>query len=211
MAGVEIAIDNAQDGLEGEILVRGDMVMMGYYGNELASAETIDGQGWLHTGDIGLIGRKDGCIRITGRQKSMIVLKNGKKVFPEEIEFLLGQYNFIKESLVWGEAEEDGDVDVWARIVLDRDVISSEGGDISDESGISIKISELLKEINRKLPSFKAVKYFIFGEDDMAKTTTRKIKRNVELDSIRQALARNSMKIKEAAGKIGRASCRERV
>jgi long-chain acyl-CoA synthetase len=131
----------------------------------------------------------------------MIVLKNGKKVFPEEIEYLIGQYDYIKESLVWGETEGDGDVDVWVKIVLDRDVIHSEGGDVTDEINMSTRISELIKEVNKKMPSFKSVKYFIFGEDDMAKTTTRKIKRNVELEKMKEILARNSMKVKEAAGR----------
>ena len=201
LTGVEVAIDNEQDGQEGEILVRGDIVMIGYYNDEEATAEAIDEQGWFHTGDVGVIGPKDGCIRITGRKKSMIVLKNGKKVFPEEIEFLIGQYDFIKESLVWGETEGDGDVDVWVKIVLDRDVIHSEGGDVTDEINMSTRISELIKEVNKKMPSFKSVKYFIFGEDDMAKTTTRKIKRNVELEKMKEILARNSMKVKEAAGR----------
>ncbi len=201
LTGVDIAIDNVKDGTEGEILVRGDMVMMGYYNDGESTAEAIDSEGWLHTGDIGFIDPKNGCIRITGRQKSMIVLKNGKKVFPEEIEFLLGQYDFVKESLVWGEHEGDGDVDVWVKIVLDRDVISSEGGDVSNEEHMRSKISDLLKEVNKKMPSFKSIKFFVFGEDDMAKTTTRKIKRNVEMEGLKEILARNSLKIKEAAGR----------
>ncbi|MHB8962272.1 MAG: AMP-dependent synthetase/ligase, partial [Saccharofermentanales bacterium] len=200
MTGVEIAIDNEKDGIEGEILVRSDIVMMGYYKDEAATREAIDEQGWFHTGDIGRIDPKNDCLYITGRKKSMIVLKNGKKVFPEEIEFLLGQFDFIKESLVWGEAEESGDVDVWVKVVLNKDVLDSQGSDVTDEKSMRSKIEDMIKEVNKMMPSFKSIKYFVFGEDDMEKTTTKKIKRNVELDSVRAILEKNKIKIKEAAG-----------
>ncbi len=201
LTGVEVAIDNETTGLEGEILVRGDIVMLGYYKNEEATSEAIDNEGWFHTGDIGRIDPKDNCLYITGRIKSMIVLKNGKKVFPEEIEYLLGQFDFIKESMVWGESDEGGDVDVWAKVVLDKEALKSQGSDISDEEGMKAKLESLLAEINKKMPSFKSIKYFVFGEEDMEKTTTKKIKRNIELDSIKDIIMKNKLKIKEAAGK----------
>jgi len=201
LTGVEVAIDNEAPGLEGEILVRGDIVMLGYYKNEEATSEAIDNDGWFHTGDIGRIDPKDNCLYITGRIKSMIVLKNGKKVFPEEIEYLLGQFDFIKESMVWGESDEGGDVDVWAKVVLDKEALKSQGSDISDEEGMKAKLESLLAEINKKMPSFKAIKYFVFGEEDMEKTTTKKIKRNIELESIKEIIMKNKLKIKEAAGK----------
>lgn len=201
LTGVEVAIETEVDGEEGEILVRGDLVMQGYYNDEEATAEAIDENGWFHTGDVGRINPKNNCLTITGRKKSMIVLKNGKKVFPEEIEFLLGQYDFIKETLVWGESQEDGDVDVWVKVVLNKEVIKSEGEDVSDEEKMSDKIKHIIKDVNEKMPSFKSIKYFIFGEEDMEKTTTKKIKRNIELSSIKETLEKNSIKIKEAAGR----------
>ncbi|MHB1452899.1 MAG: AMP-dependent synthetase/ligase [Saccharofermentanales bacterium] len=201
LTGVEIAVANEKDGEEGEILIRSDIVMIGYYKDEEATREAIDEQGWFHTGDIGRIDPKNDCLYITGRKKSMIVLKNGKKVFPEEIEFLLGQFDFIKESLVWGEAEESGDVDVWVKVVLNKDVLDSQGSDVTDEKSMRSKIEDMIKEVNKMMPSFKSIKYFIFGEDDMEKTTTKKIKRNVELDSVRAILEKNKIKIKEAAGR----------
>ena len=103
--------------------------------------------------------------------------------------------------MVWGESDEGGDVDVWAKVVLDKDALKSEGSDISDEEGIKVKLDSLLAEINNKMPSFKAIKYFIFGEEDMEKTTTKKIKRNIELESIKEIIRKNKLKIKEAAGK----------
>jgi len=201
LTGVEVAIDNENPGQEGEILVRGDIVMLGYYKNEEATKDVMDEQGWFHTGDIGRIDPKDNCLYITGRLKSMIVLKNGKKVFPEEIEYLLGQFDFIKESMVWGESDEDGDIDVWAKVVLDKEALKSQGSDISDEEGMKAKLESLLAEINKKMPSFKSIKYFVFGEEDMEKTTTKKIKRNIELDSIKDIILKNKLKLKEVAGK----------
>ncbi len=201
LTGVELAIDNEKDGEEGEILVRGDIVMLGYFEDEEATAELIDEDGWFRTGDIGVIHPRNKTLTITGRQKSMVVLKNGKKVFPEEIEFLLGQYDIVKESLVWGEIEEDGDVDVWVRIVLNPDALKAEGGDPDDEEGTGRKISELLKEVNKKMPSFKSIKHFIFGHDDMEKTTTKKIKRNIELKNLKDMLSKGSMKVKEISGR----------
>lgn len=201
LTGVDIAIDNDEDGYEGEILVRSDIVMMGYYKNEEATREVIDENGWFHTGDIGRIDPKNKCLFITGRIKSMIVLKNGKKVFPEEIEYLLGQFDFIKESLVWGELDSDGDVDVWAKVVLDGDVLKSQGSDVNDEHSMKARLDAMIKEVNQKMPSFKSIKFFIFGEDDMEKTTTKKIKRTIELESIKQIIKDSQMKVKEAAGK----------
>lgn len=201
LSGVQLAVDSKTPGQEGEILVRGNVVMKGYYKDENATEEAIDSNGWFHTGDIGRIDPKNKCLSITGRMKSMIVLKNGKKVFPEEIEHILGQFDFIKESMVWGEARETGDVDVWAKVVLDKDILESRGEDIEDEENVKKKLDSLFKEINRKLPAYKSVNYYIYGEDDMEKTTTRKIKRNIELDSIRGIIQKNKIRIKQAAGK----------
>lgn len=201
LTGVEIAIDTEVPGDEGEILVRSDIVMIGYYKNEEATREAIDPDGWFHTGDVGRIDPRNNCLFITGRQKSMIVLKNGKKVFPEEIEHLLGQFDFIKESMVWGEQEEDGEVQVWAKVVIDKDAMNAGENVLHDENSIRDYLDKIIREVNKKMPSFKSVKYFIFGEKDMAKTTTMKIKRTIELASIKEILEKNKLKIKEVTGK----------
>ncbi len=201
LTGVEVAIDNEYPGEEGEILVRGDIVMLGYYKNEEATNEAIDTQGWFHTGDIGRIDPKTNCLSITGRIKSMIVLKNGKKIFPEEIEQLLGQSDFIKESLVWGETEDDGEVAVWAKVIIDKDEVEAAGSTIHDENWIKDKMDQIIREVNKKMPSFKSVKHFIFGETEMEKTTTKKIKRNIELASIKKILDENKIKIKDFTGR----------
>jgi len=200
LTGVDVAIDNQKPGEEGEILVHGDIVMMGYYKNEEATSEVIDEQGWFHTGDIGRIDPKTDCLYITGRIKSMIVLKNGKKIFPEEIEHLLGQFEFVKESLVWGETEPDGEVDVWAKVVIDKENLEA-NSKYHDENWVKEKIDQIIREVNKKMPSFKSVKFFIFGENEMEKTTTKKIKRTIELASIRKSLEENKIKIKDFTGK----------
>ncbi|HBL84999.1 MAG: hypothetical protein A2Y17_07200 [Clostridiales bacterium GWF2_38_85] len=201
LTGVEIAIDTDQPGAENEILVRGDMVMLGYYKNEEATKEAIDKQGWFHTGDIGRIDPKDNCLYITGRLKSMIVLKSGKKIFPEEIENLLGKSEFIKESLVWGETDEDGEVAVWAKCIINKEALEAHGANIEDETWIKEKLDTAIHEVNKKLTSFKAIRYFTFGENDMIKTTTQKIKRTMEIDSIKSMLEKNKIKLREIAGK----------
>ncbi len=131
----------------------------------------------------------------------MIVLKSGKKIFPEEIEHLLGQFDIVKESLVWGETEEDGEVNVWAKVVIDKEQLESQGSAMHDESGIREKMDRIIREVNRKMPSFKSIKFFIFGEDEMEKTTTKKVKRTLELASIRRILEENRVKLRDLAGK----------
>jgi len=201
LTGVEVAIDNETPGEEGEILVRGDIVMLGYYKDDEATKEAIDENRWFHTGDIGRIDPKTDCLYITGRIKSMIVLKNGKKIFPEEIEHLLGQFDFVKESLVWGQTEADGEVNVWAKVVIDKENLESQGSTFHDEGWIKEKMDQIIREVNKKMPSFKSIKYFIFGEKEMEKTTTKKIKRTIELASINKILEENKIKIRDFTGK----------
>ena len=127
VAGVEVAINSDVPGEPGEILVRGPIVMKGYYKDPEATAAVIDADGWFHTGDVGEINPKNNCLTITGRLKSMIVLSNGKKIFPEEIEFLLNQNPVVRESLVWGEMDANGEVVVAAKVVLDLERMQEEG------------------------------------------------------------------------------------
>jgi long-chain acyl-CoA synthetase len=201
LTGVEVAIDAEKPGAEGEILVRGEIVMLGYYKDKAATTEVIEPDGWFHTGDIGRIDPRTQCLYITGRIKSMIVLKNGKKIFPEEIEHLLGQFDIVKESLVWGETEDDGEVNVWAKVVIDKDQLESQGSTMHDEIGIKERMDRIIREVNKKMPSFKSVKFFIFGENEMQKTTTKKVKRTIELASIKRILEENKIKIKDFTGK----------
>ena len=200
MGGIELAVDSEAPGEPGEILVRGPIVMLGYYQDAAATAEVIDSEGWFHTGDIGRIDPATGCLSITGRQKSMIVLKSGKKVFPEEIEYLLGQDKLIKESLVWGE-DDEGDVVVSAKVVLDPDVLKEKLGQDASENQIRAHLDQLIREINSRLPSFKGIRQYVFSFQDMVKTTTLKIKRPIEIAGIREWLAHHKLRLKDITGK----------
>jgi len=200
MGGTEIAVDSETPGEPGEILVRGPIVMLGYYQDPAATAEVIDPEGWFHTGDIGRIDPATGCLSITGRLKSMIVLKSGKKVFPEEIEYLLGQDKLIKESLVWGE-DDEGDVVVAAKVVLDRDVLKEKLGQDVSEHQIRDHLDQLIREINSRLPSFKGIRQYVFSFQDMVKTTTLKIKRPIEIAGIRDWLTRHKLRLKDITGR----------
>ncbi len=200
IAGVEVAID-AKKGQPGEILVRGPIVMLGYYEDEAATAEVIDQDGWFRTGDIGMICPRSGFLTITGRLKSMIVLKNGKKVYPEEIEFMINQKKFIKESLVWGEEGKTGDVYVNAKIVIDRDQIEEKGIKSSDDAALKLQLDQIIADINRHLPSFKKIRNYVYSFQDMVKTTTRKVRRPIEIANIQNRFARLKLTWQELSGK----------
>ncbi len=189
IADVTVAIDNDKRGEPGEILVFADSVMKGYLDDPEATKEAIDEAGWLHTGDIGRVGRKN-SISITGRSKSMIVLESGKKVFPEELESLLTQKEFIKDSLVFGQETSSGDVIITAKLVVDEEKIrertGKHDGDLS-EADIREELAIMIEDINRSLPSFKGIRSYFYSFQDMIKTTTMKVRRGMEMDNL-QAL-----------------------
>lgn len=176
--GVEIDIINKDEDGIGEIIAKGPNIMLGYYNNKEATDEVLI-DGWFHTGDLGMINER-GNLKITGRKKNVIVLKNGKNVFPEELEGLLNKDEFIKESLVWGEEKEDGDVTVNAKIVPNMENIKRKFGNLTD-SQLNEKIKEIIKNVNHKLSSYKAIKKFEISFDEFVKTTTQKVKRFEEL------------------------------
>jgi len=201
VAGVEIAVDAEQPGEPGEILIRGPIVMNGYYQDPAATAEAINEEGWFHTGDIGVINPKNNYLSITGRLKSMIVLKSGKKVFPEELEFMINQNALIKESMVWGEENAEGDVFVNAKIVLDRELIKQEGVKPADDAELKMRLDLIIAEINRHLPSFKSIRNYVFSFQDMVKTTTLKIRRPIEIASVRNLMESSKLRWRELTGR----------
>ncbi len=159
----------------GEIQVKGDNVMLGYYNNPDANADVFTEDGWFRTGDVGY---KDGegCIYITGRIKFVIVLENGKNVFPEEIEEYLENVDTIAECCVIGRKAEDSDaVNVIAVVYPDFTKFSKDASD--DEIKESIRKS--INAINKKLPSFKQIKSVEIRKTEFEKTTTKKIKRQL--------------------------------
>lgn len=200
IADTEVAIDNNQPGEEGEILVRGGIVMAGYLNDDgTINRDSIDEDGWLHTGDIGRLGEK-GCLFITGRVKSMIVLPTGKKVFPEEVEYLINRSGLVADSMVWGEGEGQ-DVFVSAKFVLNPDDFKDEQGQPLEPQNIKERLDKLVADVNAAMPSFKMIKYYVYSFEDMVRTTTKKIKRNVEQDKIKNALQGNATRIKDWSGR----------
>lgn len=163
-------------------MAKGPSVMLGYYNNDEATKEALEPDGWFHTGDLARID-KDGYIYICGRKKNVIVLSNGKNVFPEEIETLLNKVEGIKESFVYERKEEDGDPRVCVKLVYDKDIIK-ELYNIEGEDSINEFLWEKVKEINKLMPKYKYVKEMIITEEPLIKTTTLKVKRHEELKKI---------------------------
>ena len=179
---VEVKIDNPDSDGIGELMAKGPSVMLGYYENEEATKEALEPDGWFHTGDLARID-KDGFIYIAGRKKSVIVLNNGKNVFPEEIETLLNKVEGIKESFVYEKKEDDGDVKVCVKIVYDKEMIK-ELYNIEGEDKIREFLWEKVKDVNKLMPKYKYVREMIITEEELIKTTTLKIKRHEEMKKI---------------------------
>jgi long-chain acyl-CoA synthetase len=179
---VEVKIDNPDKSGVGELLAKGKSVMLGYYNNEEANKEVFTEDGWFRTGDLARID-KDGYIYISGRKKFVIVLKNGKNVYPEEIESLLEKSDLIKECMVFGMPAKDGDVTLSVKVCYDKDYIKKEFGEIKEEE-IKEKIWNWVKEINKTMPKYKYVKKLLLTDEELVKTTTLKIKRNIEMEKI---------------------------
>ena len=179
---VEVKIDDPDEEGIGELMAKGPSIMLGYYENEEATKSALDSDGWFHTGDLARID-KDGFIYIAGRKKSVIVLNNGKNVFPEEIETLLNKVEGIKETFVYEKKEADGDVKVCVEIVYDKEMIK-DLYHIEDEEKIKEFLWEKVKEVNKLMPKYKYVREMIATEEPLIKTTTLKIKRHEELKKV---------------------------
>ena len=182
MPNVEVKIENPDEDGVGELLAKGPNIMLGYYENEEATKSTLDKEGWLHTGDLARID-KDGYIYIAGRKKSVIVLNNGKNVYPEELENLLNKVEGIKESFVYEKKDDDGDVKVCSKIVYDKDLIK-ELYNVEGEDNIKEFLWNKVKEINNLMPKYKYIREMIITEEELIKTTTLKIKRHEEMKKI---------------------------
>ena len=183
MNSVEILIKNPDSNGIGEIAVKGPNVMLGYYNNETQTNAVLK-DGWFYTGDLGYID-KDGFLFITGRKKDLIVLKNGKKVFPEEIELLINRLDEVEESFVYGlpDRNDKNDVKVAVKIVYNKDFVNNKYPDIS-EKDLEAVLWAKIKDINKTLPIYKYIKHMTFTSEPLIKTTTNKIKRNEELKQI---------------------------
>ena len=180
---VEVDIVNKNEDNIGEIRVKGDCNMLGYYKMPELTSEVLK-DGWFYTGDLGYMD-KDGYLYITGRSKNLIVLKNGKKVFPEELETVVNRIDLISESMVFGMPDKynDNDIKVSIKVVFDDEVIKEKYSDKTDEELHQI-LWEKIKNINTTFPKYKHIKNLITTHEELIKTTTKKIKRNEEMNKI---------------------------
>lgn len=171
---VEI-VNKDKDGI-GEVRVKGPNIMMGYYENEEATNKVLK-DGWFYTGDLGYIDN-DGFLFLTGREKDVIVMKNGKKVFPEELEVLVNNLPEVEECFIYGMAQkgDKNDPMVSVKIVYNKDAIINRS-----EDELYDILWNKVKEINKTLPSYKYIKNMIITDEPLIKTTTHKIKRKEEL------------------------------
>ncbi len=170
-----VTIQNPDDNGIGEICVDGPMVMLGYYKNKKATALVKKG-GVFHTGDLGYCDNA-GFFHITGRSKNVIVTKGGKNIYPEEIEYYLNSDPVVLESLIFGE-EKKGDEAVVAQVVPDEDAIKEklQKEELTHED-INEAVSDVVKGINKKLPSYKSIRRFSIRRREFEKTSSQKIKR----------------------------------
>lgn len=178
--GFDVKIDNPdpETGI-GEICAKGGNVMLGYYKNPEAT-EAVLKDGWFHTGDLGYLD-KDHFVYITGRLKNVIITKNGKNVYPEEIENYLGKIPYVEECMVWGkDSEETGETLIFASIRADyEEVKGALGEDYTDEQ-VAELIWKEIDNINMELPFFKRIKKIDVRKEEFEKTTGKKIKRYVD-------------------------------
>ena len=181
LPSLNVKISNPDENGEGEITVKGPSVMLGYYNNEEENKKALK-DGWFYTGDYGYID-KDGFIWITGRKKDIIVLRNGKNVYPQEIEFLINKLPYVKESLVYQRERNSTDTMLCAKIVYDEDILKETFGEKTEKEYKAL-IFEDIKEINKTLPVFKHVKSISITTKELVKTTTQKVKRYEELKNV---------------------------
>ena len=165
---------------EGEILIAGDTVMMGYYNDPAETAKVMEGE-WFHTGDIGYLD-EDNYIYITGRSKNVIVTQNGKNIYPEEIEGLLARVEEIKECMVYGkEVAGEKELVITVKVIPNYERIEELHGEGLDEEAVYKLIWEQIRGVNKKLSNYKTIKKLEIKHDEFEKTTTMKIKRFAEI------------------------------
>ncbi len=180
---IQAKIEDANEEGMGELVVKGPNVMLGYYNDEEATKEVLE-DGWFRTGDLAKID-EDGYIFICGRKKSVIVLKNGKNIFPEEMEALVNKIEGVKESFIFGKQQSDDkdDIKINVKIVFDREIMQ-EAYKVTTDDEIYKVLAEKVKEVNQIMPKYKAIRGILISEEPLLKTTTSKIKRQANLEII---------------------------
>lgn len=178
-----IEIANPDENGIGEIRVKGPNVMLGYYEMPEETAAVLK-DGWFYTGDLGFMDKK-GYITITGRNKNMIVLKNGKKIFPEELETLVNRIEFVEECMVFGLPDKDdkNDVKLSVKVVYNKEAVEEKYHGIEEEE-IKEIIWKEIKDLNTTFPRYKHIQHLILTKEELIKTTTKKVKRQEEMKKI---------------------------
>lgn len=173
--GVTLKIDAPNADGVGEILAKGDNIMLGYYRDEEATRAVLDEDGWFHTGDLGCIDQ-EGDLYIRGRKKNVIVTENGKNIYPEELETRLSEYPDVSEVLVVT-GKEHGETCVKAKIFPNLDLLREKLGAMPTAEQISAHIKRIVKEVNARIPAYKQIRIVEVVKEALEKTTTQKIKR----------------------------------
>ena len=177
LPGCDVKIlDPDPDGI-GEFIAKGDNVFMGYYRDPENTALALDADGYYHTGDLGYID-KDGFCIITGRKKNVIIAKNGKNVFPEEIEYLLSLSPIVAESVVSGIHDDaKDDILIQATIFPDKEELEAKLGPDPSEDAIQTALEAVVADVNEKLVNYKKIKKVVYRPVEFEKNTSKKIKR----------------------------------
>lgn len=171
----ETKVINKDESGIGEILYRGPNVMKGYYNMPEATAEVIDEEGWLHTGDLGFIDPQ-GWMYLTGRVKNVIVTATGENVYPEEIEEFVNQNEFIEDSMVFPHKTTEGE-NVGIQILPAMEPLSEKFGYEPNEEELNTFFKDLINELNQDLSVYKRIRDVFVRKEDFIRTTTKKIKR----------------------------------
>lgn len=178
LPSVTVSISGADENGIGEVVARGPNVMAGYLDQPEETAEVIK-DGWLYTGDLGRIDEK-GNLWICGRKKNVIVMKNGKNIFPEEIEALLMTLPYIDDCMVFPR-EKHNELVLWAKIIYKQDYLKQNN---IDDVCLAETVKKDIAKINARMPKYKQINHFIIDDEPMIQTTTKKVKRNLEMEKI---------------------------
>ena len=185
---IELKVDKPDENGIGEIIAKTPAIMLGYYKNEDATKEVLK-DGWFYTGDLGYID-DDGFVFITGRKKDMIVLKNGKKIFPEEIEILINKLPYVTESMVFGSLDDskqdrNTDIVICAEIIYDEEELKKAYPNIKESEYCDTIWNDIKTKVNKQMPAYKYIRRILISTEPIVKTTTQKIKRSEELKKIK--------------------------
>ena len=180
---VEAKVINCDETGMGELVAKGPSIMLGYYGNKEETDKVLK-DGWFNTGDLARID-KDGYIFICGRKKSVIVLKNGKNIFPEEMESRINRIDGVEESFIFGKpvSEDKNNIKIFAKVIYNQELMK-DMYNAQESADVYKIINQKVKEINQEMPRYKAIKGVIVSEEPLIKTTTNKIKRQDNFNQI---------------------------